>query len=189
METEQRPFVGFVNAKPKLSVGYQKQQLIAAGCQAEKVLDDFDTALDATRDYFPLIIWRVDILGDTLRKDGPRPRDTFKRRVTAIRVAGVAVYEASGDRWWHHDDNFTDAMFDAWDRFSQGGPSREQAGRPPKEMTPEQIDHARLVWTSTQYATNAEAFEALKALGWSKWLMQKYKIGKSGRLPGKPKSK
>ena len=60
-------------------------------------------------------------------------------------------------------------------------------GRPEIKKTQDQIDHARLIWTSNQFESNADAFKELQRYGWTRWLMQKYKIGKSGRKSGKPK--
>ncbi|MET1410685.1 hypothetical protein ABVF61_00355 [Roseibium sp. HPY-6] len=56
-------------------------------------------------------------------------------------------------------DNLLEMVLDVFDEISGNTARTENVCRPQKEMTLEQIDHARLVWTSTQYATNEEAIE------------------------------
>lgn len=86
-------------------------------------------------------------------------------------------------------DNPLDMVLDAYDQLAGNKAVTGGIDRPSKEKTQQEIEQARLIWTSTQYATNEEAFAVLQREGWTKYLMDKYKIGPSGRATGKPKKK
>ena len=186
-------YFGVVQARPKLSEAYQRAELEKAGCAPHKIVDvkDFDLLLSAVSPERKsvILVYRVDVLAGKRTKGGPLPRVDLRRRVKLLRKTGCPVIEVSTGRHCGEGDNMLDMVLDAYDRLAGNKAATENVGRPEKEMTPEQVEHARLVWTSTQYATNAEAMAALQKMGWTRWLMQKYKLGKSGRAPGKPKQK
>lgn len=86
-------------------------------------------------------------------------------------------------------NNLLDMVLDAYDRLAGNKSATEKVGRPQKEKTSTEIENARLIWTSTQYAANEEAYKELEKRGWTRQLMNKYKLGGSGRKAGKPKGK
>ncbi|WP_422383301.1 hypothetical protein [Roseibium album] len=192
--TDKNPlFRGIVQGRPKLTEQYQRQALEKFGCAPESIVDikKFDelvARLKPERGHI-ILVYRVDILAGKKAKGEPLPRVILRRRVNALRKTKCPVIEVSTNRHCGEGDNLLDMVLDAYDRLAGNKSATEKIGRPQKEMTPEQIDHARLIWTSTQYRTNAEAFKELQKYGWTKWLMQKYKVGRSGREPGKPKGK
>lgn len=186
-------FVGLVQNRPKLSESYQRQELEKYGCLPEKIVsikefDEFVTRISPERGHV-VLVYRVDILAGKKAKGEPMPRVILRRRVNALRKAKCPVIEVSTDRHCGEGDNLLDMVLDAYDRLSGNKSSTEKVGRPQKEKTEAEIDHARLVWTSTQYATNEEAYAALEKMGWTRHLMNKYKLGGSGRKAGKPKGK
>lgn len=183
---------GIIQGRPKLSAQYQRQELEKFGCAPERIVDikKFDELaerLSPERGHI-VLVYRVDILAGKKAKGEPLPRVILRRRVNALRRTKCPVIEVSTNRHCGEGDNLLDMVLDAYDRLA-GNKSSHVVGRPQKEKTEAEIDHARLVWTSTQYATNEEAYAALEKMGWTRHLMNKYKLGGSGRKAGKPKRK
>ncbi|WP_282046547.1 hypothetical protein [Roseibium album] len=193
MEDDDRVFFGVVQRRPKLSEDYQRQELIKFGCEPQRIvgIKDFEPLLkrlDPERDH-AVLVYRVDILAGKKAKGEQLPRAILRRRVNALRKTKCPVIEVSTNRHCGEGDNLLDMVLDAYDRLAGNKSATEKIGRPQKEKTPAEIDHARLVWTSTQYSTNEEAYAALEKMGWTRHLMNKYKLGGSGRKAGKPKQK
>ncbi|MES0881694.1 hypothetical protein [Roseibium sp. SCP14] len=120
---------------------------------------------------------------------GPTPRTTLRSRVKKLRETKCKEIEVSSNRHCSEGDNLLDMVLDAYDQLAGNKAVTGGIDRPQKEKTPAEIEKARLIWTSTQYATNADAFAVLESMGWVKHLMSKFKLGPSGRAAGKPKKK
>lgn len=186
-------YVGLVQKRPKLSEKYQRQELQKFGCLPEKIIaidefDEFVERISPDRGHV-VLIYRVDILAGKKAKGEPLPRVILRRRVNALRKAKCPVIEVSTNRHCGEGDNLLDMVLDAYDRLAGNKSATDKIGRPEKEKTQEEIEHGKLIWKSTVYATNEEAYAALEKLGWTRHLMNKYKFGGSGRKAGKPRGK
>jgi hypothetical protein len=200
--------IGWVRDLPKLAPGAQERALLAYGILAHDIVVDGRRVSGRSREDWPWLLKKLRP-GDTLAvvklraiytPHGNSPSKSILRAVHAIEDHGCRILEIStGLRSWmpRERDKMIAACREVIALSRKGG----DAGRPAREWSKAEREIVMRHWHSTEHATNAAAFAAIKAdakaagltalasLRHSTSIGNSNAFGPSGRGRLKPKSK
>jgi len=125
--------------------------------------ETLDAMIKALRKGESVIVVRLHILAPPKLRTADRPRRALWDAIKRIEAKGCAIVEVDSNRSTalklDRDDMIADAI-EALTHAGRAPRSRDGAGRPPKQFTPDQIEQAKAAWFDLRHKTNTVAVTA-----------------------------
>lgn len=188
MKTKQSTARGYVRPLGRLTASGQLSRLAEYGLLRDRVYvegegpETLDAMIKALRKGESVVVVRLHVLAPPKLRTADRPRRALWDAIKRIEAKGCHIIELETNRSTSLKLDRDDMIADAIEALTHAGRaprSRDGAGRPPKQFTPEQIEAARVAWFDLRHRTNTAAIRAGPA-GWSATRYYKT-FGPSGR--------